>query len=88
MTKLAIPLYGNEIVLEGKQTQELNQFFENMATKIDFLEELTGTGPPDGIVEAIEGKKYRDTSGTASTIIYVKNLNEIGGDTTLGWILV
>jgi len=92
---ITIPEYTSEIVLDNKQTQQLNDFFlliadslQSIDDSIEFLSEVTGTGNPEGVVSAKSGKRYRDTNGTAGTIMYVKNLDDIASDTTLGWILV
>ena len=92
---ITIPEYTSEIVLENKQTQQLNDFFlllaDNLQTLDDaaeFMQEVTGTGSPEGVVSALAGKRYRDTNGVTGAIMYVKNLDDIASDTTQGWILV
>lgn len=49
---------------------------------------LSGSGSPEGVVEAQALRLYMDTAGTAGSILYVKKTNDVGGDRTLGWILV
>jgi hypothetical protein len=43
---------------------------------------LSGTGSPEGVVEAAEGSLYLSTGGGASTTLYVK---EGGGSGSTGW---
>lgn len=88
MTEITIPQFTSEIVLNNKQTQELNDFFFAIADELEFLQEVTGTGSPEGVVAAKQGKRYRDITGTASNIMYVKNLDDIAGDEKDGWILI
>lgn len=59
--------------------------FVSAVTKLSLLQ---GTGSPEGVVEAEEGREYMDTSGTASAIKYIKRDAHIGGDKSQGWILV
>ena len=85
---ITIPEYTAAITNEGIQTQELNDFFLALADALEFADPATGTGSPEGVVTAKAGKQYRDTNGTASTIMYVKNLDDIAGNQSQGWILI
>lgn len=49
---------------------------------------IVGEGSPEGVVEAILTGKYMDTLGTTGNILYIKQVNEVLGDKTKGWILV
>lgn len=49
---------------------------------------ITGTGSPEGIVEALKNSFYMDNTGAAGNILYVKRDADIGGDKSQGWILV
>ncbi len=49
---------------------------------------VIGTGSPEGIVEAKQGRGYMDDAGTTGSILYIKKSADIGGDRRLGWILV
>jgi len=81
---ITIPEYTSEIVLDNKQTQQLNDFFLLLSE----LDIATGSGSPEGVLRAGVGKEYMDTAGTAGSIKYIKRDADIGDDTTLGWILV
>jgi hypothetical protein len=48
----------------------------------------TGTGSPEGVIDAPVGKLYTDTSAGAGGLLYVKRDADIAGDTTKGWFLV
>ena len=79
-----VPEFTSPIVNEQrKQTQELNDFFLNLSE----LDIATGTGSPEGVLEANVTKRYMDLAGTANNILYIKRDSDIGGDATLGWIL-
>ena len=81
---ITIPRLTSEIVLDNKQTQELNDFFLLLSE----LDIATGVGSPEGVLRAGVGKQYMDTAGTAGNIKYIKRDAEIAGDKRLGWILV
>lgn len=49
---------------------------------------IIGTGSPEGVVEAEQGVEYMDDTGTAGSIKYIKRDANVGGDKSLGWILV
>ena len=49
---------------------------------------IFGTGSPEGVVEASKGATYQVDTGTASLIRYAKQVNDVAGDKSLGWILI
>lgn len=49
---------------------------------------IVGTGAPEGLLEAKQGRRYMDDSGTTGSILYIKKFNDISGDRKQGWILV
>lgn len=52
---------------------------------------IFGAGSPEGVIEAPQFSPYIDTTaasaGTTGSIRYIKGLEDIGGDKTLGWFL-
>lgn len=48
----------------------------------------SGSGSPEGVVEASATALYMNTAGSAGNILYVKKTDDVGGDRTQGWILV
>jgi hypothetical protein len=52
------------------------------------LQILTGSGSPEGVIDAKITTLYMDTAGTAGNILYIKKLADISGDRSQGWILV
>lgn len=73
------------IVKKGGLMQDAFRLFVSAVAKLALLQ---GSGSPEGVVEAEQGREYMDTAGTASTIKYIKRDADIGGDKSLGWILI
>lgn len=67
--------------LDGKPTQDVRIFSEQVAT----LPLIVGTGSPEGVVEARQGRQYLNQTGGAGTTLYVKQVDDIAGDRTTGW---
>lgn len=62
-----------------KPLQKLQMFSEQCAA----LEILSGVGSPDGVVSAkIKTLYMEEVTGQ----IYIKRVNDVGGDTSLGWV--
>lgn len=52
------------------------------------LDILEGSGSPEGVIEAKPRRLYMDTAAAAGSVLYIKQLADIGGDRAQGWILV
>lgn len=78
------PLDRNQSVVDamGKPLQNL-QVFSDQVTK---LPTIVGAGSPEGSVSASAGRFY--VSQGSHPALYVKKLDAIGGDKTLGWMMV
>lgn len=64
---------------DGKPLQKLQLFGEQCAA----LEILSGVGSPEGVVSAKMKRQYmEETTGQ----LYIKRVNDVGGDTTMGWV--
>ena len=68
----------------GAATQEMRSWSQLVT---DLLMS-SGTGSPEGVIEARPRALYMDDAGTAGSILYVKRDGDITGDRTKGWILV
>ena len=79
------PLPNNSIV--GQDLKMTTQF-RSWTNLVSNLGIITGTGSPEGVVEASQTQQYMDTTGAAGSILYIKRDTDIGGDATQGWILV
>ena len=69
---------------QGRPTQRLQLFSEELVN----MQLIIGTGSPEGIYQARQGREYMDTDGIPGTIKYIKLLPDIGGDRSLGWSLL
>lgn len=49
---------------------------------------IIGTGSPEGVVEAQQGREYMDETGVAGSVKYIKQLADISGDRTMGWVAI
>lgn len=67
----------------GTLTQEASFYFQ----QIEQLLPVSGDGSPEGVIDAQAGRTYYDLSGGTGDIIYIKTVDEVGGDTKLGWVL-
>ena len=76
---------SNPITEKGVMTQVMRVF----TTQVTESGLLIGTGSPEGVVKANQGREYMDDAGTAGAILYIKRDPDDGlGDTSKGWILV
>ena len=76
---------GQPIVeLDGTMAQPFRQFTQEASLSIP----ITGSGSPEGVVEAVQFSLYLDTSGGAGSIAYRKMQPDVAGDRTKGWIAV
>lgn len=67
---------------DGKPLRILQLFSEDVAR----MATIIGIGSPEGVVEAIVGREYLDTTGAPGLVKYVKQLPDIGGNRTMGWV--
>ena len=49
---------------------------------------IIGTGSPVGAIEAQQGVEYMDEIGAPGAIKYIKQVADVGGDKTLGWVAI
>jgi hypothetical protein len=85
MMNIVPPSPTNPIVgLKGLMTQ----VFYSWCQLINEEQIIIGTGTPEGVVEAKQGRRYMDDAGTAGAILYIKrDVDDGAGDRTKGWIL-
>ena len=65
-------------------TQQTRTFFKLLRERALII----GSGTPNAAVEAIQGSQYMDKDGSIGNVFYIKQQNDVGGDTTLGWVLI
>jgi hypothetical protein len=78
-----LKLDRNNPVVDDKfrPLQKLQMFGEQCAA----LEILSGIGSPENVVSANKIRLYMDENTGA---LYIKRVNDIGGDDKQGWVLV
>ena len=72
---------------DGTLTLQSRSYFLALDDAINLSIVATGSGSPEGVLEALVTKQYMDTAGAAGSITYIKKLADIAGDKTMGWIL-
>lgn len=73
--------------LDGTLTLQSRSYFAALDDAINLRAIISGVGSPEGVIEALATKQYMDTTGIANTLLYIKRVNDVAGDKTLGWIL-
>lgn len=84
MTVIAIERNSQLVDRNGYLTLRGAEWAEAITTQVNLNTVLSGTGSPEGVVEAEPTRLYMDDSGTAGNILYVKK----SGTGNTGWILV
>lgn len=72
------------VTSDGRMTDEFQRFVNQIAS----LDLIVGTGSPEGVIEATVGREYLDDAGVAGAVKYIKQLADIGGDRTKGWVAI
>ena len=67
---------------------QMSQQMRSWAQAVTQLQIVSGIGSPEGVVKASPKQVYMDESGTSGSILYIKRDDNIGGDTSQGWILI
>ena len=76
------------IEADATLTIQSRSYFLALEDAVNLSTVISGSGSPEGVVEAIATKQYMDTAGTAGAIKYIKRDDDIAGDKTMGWVLV
>ena len=67
---------------------KMMEAFRDEMAALALLKPITGSGSPEGVVQARLHQLYIDEDGLAGNIEYRKMASEIGGDRTKGWLQV
>lgn len=83
---MIIPLNIDVQILDenGAMTEE----FHNWVSSVYRRGLLVGTGSPEGNIEAEVGREYLDDTGSAGAVKFIKQLPDIAGDRTQGWVAI
>lgn len=66
----------------------MTQRFRTYLTELESWIPQLGDGSPEGVVTAELYRQYIDRTGTTGAIEYRKMIADIGGDASMGWVLV
>lgn len=84
MARIVKPNRDAIIDSQGRPTEAFFYWLQ-LVTDLDML---VGSGSPEGVQEARQKRLYLDTSGSAGSVLYVKQVDSISSDRTKGWVLV
>ncbi len=77
------------IVEEDSTMHYIFRDWSNFITdQVNFSSMLSGVGSPEGVVVSKRFREYMDETGTTGNIKYIKQVNDIAGDESKGWILI
>lgn len=79
---ILVPTFGFQLTPEGAATTEFHMWMEAITDGVNNAPPLTGTGTPEGSIEASVGRWYVDTNASPADIYYKET-----GDGNTGWII-
>lgn len=85
MPDIPVPDASTPIVDSNGLMTDAFQRWINDVTRLDLM---VGVGSPEGNIEAEIGREYLDTTGAAGAVKFIKQLPDIGGDRTQGWVAI
>jgi hypothetical protein len=79
-------LYQDQAIVseQGNMTQVMNTF----ADQVTENSLIIGTGTPETVIPANQGRFYMDETGLAGSVLFIKQLSDIGGDNKQGWVAI
>lgn len=69
---------------DGRPTERAASYIEETTRQVNANTVLSGTGSPEGVLDANPKSLYMDETGTAGNILYIKQT----GVSNTGWVLV
>jgi len=66
----------------------MSQLFRRFIQQVSDEGLIIGTGAPEGLLEARQGRFYMNDAGASGSILYIKKEDDISGDRKSGWVLV
>ncbi len=73
---------------DGSLTIQSRSYFLVLDDAVNLQTIASGTGSPEGVIGALATKQYMDITGLTGSILYIKQVDDVLGDKSLGWILV
>ena len=83
---MIVPPSQGQPIVDG--TGRMAQVFRAWTQSVSRLAVISGTGSPEGVVNAQQDSLYVDRAGTPGNILYIKRDTAIAGDPKQGWVLV
>lgn len=68
----------------GKMTQVMR----TQAAQVTEESLIIGSGSPEGVEEGNQGRRFMDEAGLAGSIYFIKQVSDVGGDATQGWVAI
>lgn len=66
----------------------MNDTFQRWVNDVSNEGLIIGTGTPEGNIIANVGREYLDQAGSAGAVKFIKQIADIAGDRTKGWVAV
>ena len=83
-----INLINHALPIADKETAMASDAFRIWINQVSERGLLIGDGSPEGVVEAQQGQEYMDQSGAAGSVKWIKQLADISGDKSQGWVAI
>ena len=68
---------------DGTMTLETNLWCNRVSSPVSI-----GAGSPEGVLDALQGSLYMDSTGSSGSILYIKRDKQVSGDSKKGWVVV
>ena len=68
----------------GSMFQRFRDWTQLITRAVNLSTMASGTGTPEGNLEALTNKLYTDTTGPT---LYWKSVDDVAGDKSLGWLV-
>ena len=65
-------------------TQRFRDWTQLITRGVNLSTMSSGSGSPEGVVDALTSSLYTDTAGPT---LYYKSVDDVGGDESLGWLV-
>jgi hypothetical protein len=78
-------MYNHSLPITDKPASDP---FRLWMARTDLGTPLTGSGSPEGVVEARQFSLYINETGSSGTLLYIKIQPEIAGNKKQGWVAV
>ena len=83
---MIIPLNPTQAIIDdsGHMTQQMRDWAQQVSSE----SLIVGSGTPEGVIAANQGREYMDQDGALGSVKFIKQKAAIGGDSKLGWVVI